>query len=63
MAAIAASGLALTAAAAEETPTWQYAPADSIVTGKIESQPLGDILWPITPNQPWSLVYLLSMNI
>src|SRR5690349_13266522 len=29
MAAIAASGLALTAAAAEETPTRQYAPADS----------------------------------
>src|ERR1041385_5696792 len=29
MAAIAASGLALTAATAEETPTRQYAPADS----------------------------------
>jgi hypothetical protein len=29
MAAIAASGLALTVASAEETPTQQYAPADS----------------------------------
>ncbi len=30
------------------------------VSGKIESQTLGDILWPITPNQPWSLIYLLE---
>jgi hypothetical protein len=30
------------------------------VSAKLESQPLGDILWPITPNLPWSLIYLLE---
>ena len=30
------------------------------VSGKIESQALGDLLWPVTPNRPWSLVYFLD---
>jgi hypothetical protein len=30
------------------------------VTDKIESQALGDSLWPIVPNRSWALVYLLD---
>jgi hypothetical protein len=29
------------------------------VTGKIESQSLGNSLWPVNSGRPWSLVYLL----
>lgn len=30
------------------------------VAGKIESRELGQLLWPVDPAHPWSLVYLLE---
>jgi hypothetical protein len=32
----------------------------AIVRGKLESKLLGDLLWTITPREPWSLIYLLE---
>ena len=32
----------------------------AMVAGKIESEQLGELLWPIDPAHPWSLVYLLD---
>lgn len=30
------------------------------VSAKLESQPLGDLLWTVVPGKPWSLIYFLE---